>query len=157
MTYSVKVCVETEELFLVLVKQQLHELLVDRLQLLVGVQRGEQILAILVDDLQDHQAVVGIVLVFPLGLGGEEGLIHLAVILQSVYKFQNQLFSSSVTVIKVGPKSSLIFVYPFSCCLSLRGRIALIVTEENDDCKSENREKAAKYESYVTEIFGKIW
>ena len=92
MTYSLKVCVETEELFLVLVKQQLHELLVDRLQLLVGVQRGEQILAILVDDLQDHQAVVGIVLVFPLGLGGEEGLIHLAVILQSVYKFQNQLF-----------------------------------------------------------------
>ena len=70
MTYSLKVCVETEELFLVLVKQQLHELLVDRLQLLVGVQRGEQILAILVDDLQDHQAVVGIVLVFPLGLGG---------------------------------------------------------------------------------------
>lgn len=65
MTYSLKVCVETEELFLVLVKQQLHELLVDRLQLLVGVQRGEQILAILVDDLQDHQAVVGIVLVFP--------------------------------------------------------------------------------------------
>ena len=93
MTYSLKVCVETEELFLVLVKQQLHELLVDRLQLLLGVQRGEQILAILVDDLQDHQAVVGIVLVFPLGLGGEEGLIHLAVILQSVYKFQNQLFS----------------------------------------------------------------
>ena len=93
MTYSLKVCVETEELFLVLVKQQLHELLVDRLQLLVGVQRGEQILAILVDDLQDHQAVVGIVLIFPLGLGGEEGLIHLAVILQSVYKFQNQLFS----------------------------------------------------------------
>ena len=46
MTYSLKVCVETEELFLVLVKQQLHELLVDRLQLLVGVQRGEQILAI---------------------------------------------------------------------------------------------------------------
>ena len=71
MTYSLKVCVETEELFLVLVKQQLHELLVDRLQLLVGVQRGEQILAILVDDLQDHQAVVGIVLIFPLGLGGE--------------------------------------------------------------------------------------
>ena len=65
MTYSLKVCVETEELFLVLVKQQLHELLVDRLQLLVGVQRGEQILAILVDDLQDHQAVVGIVLVSP--------------------------------------------------------------------------------------------
>ena len=59
MTYSLKVSVETEELFLVLVKQQLHELLVDRLQLLVGVQRGEQILAILVDDLQDHQAVVG--------------------------------------------------------------------------------------------------
>ena len=28
MTYSLKVCVETEELFLVLVKQQLHELLV---------------------------------------------------------------------------------------------------------------------------------
>ena len=121
MTYSLKVCVETEELFLVLVKQQLHELLVDRLQLLVGVQRGEQILAILVDDSTNS---------FP---------------------------SSSVTVIKVGPKSSLIFVYPFSCCLSLRGRIALIVTEESDDCKSENREKAAKYESYVTEIFGKIW
>ena len=59
----------------------------------IGVQRGEQILAILVDDLQDHQTVVGIVLVFPLGLGGEEGLIHLPVILQSVYKFQNQLFS----------------------------------------------------------------
>ena len=74
MTYSLKVCAETEELFLVLVKQQLHELLVDRLQLLVGVQRGEQILAILVDDLQDHQTVVGIVLIFPFGLGGEEGL-----------------------------------------------------------------------------------
>ena len=65
MTYSLKVCAETEELFLVLVKQQLHELLVDRLQLLVGVQRGEQILPILVDDLQDHQTVVGIVLIFP--------------------------------------------------------------------------------------------
>ena len=75
MTYSLKVCVETEELFLVLVKQQLHELLVDRLQLLVGVQRGEQILPILVNDLQDHQTVVGIVLIFPLGLGGEEGLV----------------------------------------------------------------------------------
>ena len=72
MTYSLKVCVETEELFLVLVKQQLHELLVDRLQLLIGVQRGEQILAILVDDLQDHQTVVGIILIFPLGLGGKK-------------------------------------------------------------------------------------
>ena len=102
-------------LFLLVVKQQLHELLVYGFQLLVGIQRGEHILAILMDDLQNDQTVIGVILVFILGLGGEEGLIHLPVIFQSIHKFKDQLLA---VLVRYGNKGGAEFfthlVYPFS-------------------------------------------
>src|SRR5699024_2268875 len=73
----------------VLVEQGLHEQVIDRVQLFVGVQGGQQILSVLVDHLQDHQAVVGVIFVLSLRLGGEKRLILLPVVLQRVDEFQH--------------------------------------------------------------------
>ena len=63
----------------VLVEQGLHEQVIDRVQFLVGIQRGQQILPVLVEDLQDHQSIVRI-LILSLCLRREESLLLLAVV-----------------------------------------------------------------------------
>ena len=81
------------ESFSFVADQTLHEQVVHSVQLLVRVKCGEQVLAVLMDGLQDHQAVIGVILVLALGLGGEERLVGLAIVLQGIHEFQNNLFA----------------------------------------------------------------
>ena len=76
----------------VLVEQGLHEQVIDRVQFLVGIQRGQQILPVLVEDLQDHQSIVRIVLILSLCLRREESLVLLAVVFQRCLLYTSHLY-----------------------------------------------------------------
>ena len=123
----------------VLVEQGLHEQVIDRVQFLVGIQRGQQILPVLVEDLQDHQSIVRIVLILSLCLRREESLLLLAVVFQRVHKLQHDL--AAVLVCDCDESGAVLIRHGASSfCLYSRG----IVTDFPEDCKGVNFWKCGK-------------